>query len=108
VRLALVEPVHHPLADVVAQHPVAGIHQLDRERKSDITQPDDPEQHIAPLGFANQFICNRHVDTPTGNRCAFLASERLADSSTRTTRTPSWASARGGSSPRATRTKCCN
>src|SRR2546430_14938872 len=34
------------------------------------------------------------------------ARERVAASSTRTTRTPSSAPARGGSAPRATRTKC--
>ena len=47
-----VEPVDHLLLHVEAEHPVAGVGQLDRERQPDVAQPDDAEQRLAALGLA--------------------------------------------------------
>ena len=60
VRVPGVEPVHDPLVDVEAEHPVAGVGQLDRERQPDIAQAHDAEEHLPALGLGDEVLCHAH------------------------------------------------
>ena len=60
MRLAAVEAVDDALADVEADHAVAGLRELHRERQADVAEADDPEQHLAALGFADELLCHAH------------------------------------------------
>src|SRR5207249_1722438 len=83
-----------------------GAGELHRERHPSVAEADDPDQRGAVLRLRDQDVGGGlgggfHSDTGA----PAVASERVAASSTVTTRTPSSALARGGSAPRATRTK---
>src|SRR5207247_2703044 len=76
------------------------------EHHTHLSEPDHPHQRAPVLGLLDQHVGGVlggvfHSDTGA----PLVASERVAASSTVTTRTPSSALARGGSAPRATRTK---
>src|SRR5262245_25266708 len=108
MRATGVEPIDHPLVHVVAKHPVARLGELDRERKAHVTQADNAEDDIAPLDSFEERLGDLAAHALPSNWTGVppAASDRLAASNTRITRTPSAASARGLASPRTTWAKC--
>src|SRR5206468_11702331 len=83
-----------------------GAPEVQRERQADVAQPDDADQRRSIVGLGHQHVGGGRGGLHSGTGAPPAARERVAASSTRTTRTPSSALARGGSVPRATRTKC--
>src|SRR2546428_5069773 len=107
MRAPLTESVHDGPADVEAEHAEAGAGEFHRERQPDLAQPDATDQPGPILCLGDQDVRRRLRECcgPRFTGAPPAARERVAASSTRTTRTPSSAPARGGSAPRATPTK---
>src|SRR5207247_9519257 len=103
-----VHPLHHALAQVETDHRITGVHQLHRQGQSDVAEPHDPEAGRAVARLGEQRVGGGDRGGGAAHSVTGApppASERDAASRTRTTRTPSAAPVRGGSVPRATRTK---
>ena len=60
VGTAGVQPVYHILVHVEAQHSIAGLGQLDRQRKPDVAEANDAKQDLPSLGLCNQVLGNTH------------------------------------------------
>ena len=71
-----VQAVHDPLADVEAEHAVARLGQLHRERQADVAEPDDPEEHLAALGLADQLLCHAHHTSPSAETAPLMRRTR--------------------------------
>src|SRR5947208_3193686 len=111
MRAACVEGVDDARVHVDAEHAVTGADQLHRERQSDVAETDDAKDRgpVLPLreqGLDHRGGCGSRRHGVSG--APARAKEREAASSTRTTRTPSSALARGASRPWAARTKCAS
>src|SRR5213078_4034261 len=88
------------------EHPESGARELHRERQAHVAETHDPDQRGPILGLGDQDVGRgARGGAHSGTGAPPVAKERVAASSTVTTRTPSAAPARGGSAPRATRTK---
>src|SRR5262249_56809886 len=92
--------------DVDPEDAIARLGHLHAEGQADVAEPDDADDGAALLHLVLEDlrVVGAHAATAIGRPDCL--SEALAASSTRTTRTPSWASLRGAISPRATLTKC--
>src|SRR5437899_1777617 len=111
MRAARVERIDDPRVHVDAEDPVAGADQLHRERQSDVAEADDAKEGGTVLSFREKGVDHGWCCGSRGHGVSGVpprANEREAASSTRTTRTPSSALARGASRPCATRTKCAS